>query len=56
MPPLRSLGLRPLEFVLDRLLPEEMSEEGREALREALGERGRGETLPLEEAVERLEE
>jgi len=55
MPPPRSLGLRPLEFVLDRLLPEEMSEEGREALREALEEHRRGETLPLEEALKRLD-
>jgi len=51
----KSLGLRPLEFVMDRLLPEEMSEEGREALREALEEHRRGETLPLEEALKRLD-
>ena len=48
---------RMLEFVLDRLLPEEeMTEEDREALREALEEHRRGETIPLEEAVKRLEE
>ena len=46
-----------LEFIVDRLLPEEeMSEDDREALREALEEHGRGETIPLEEAVKRLEE
>ena len=46
-----------LEFIVDRLLPEEeMSEDDREALREALEEYGRGEMIPLEEAVKRLEE
>ena len=48
---------RVLESVLDRLLTEEeMSEEDREALREALEEHRRGETVPLEEALKRLEE
>ena len=44
-----------LWFIVDRLLPgEEMSEEDREALREALEEYRKGETVPLEEAVKRL--
>ena len=48
---------RMLEFIVDRLLPEEeMSDEDREALREALEEHRRGETVPLEEALKRLEE
>jgi len=48
---------RMLEFIVDRLLSEEeMSEEDREALREALEEYRRGETISLEEAIRRLEE
>jgi len=43
---------RILEFIVDRLLPEEDCE----ALREALEEYRRGETISLEEAVRRLEE
>ena len=48
---------RMLWFIVDRLLPEEeMSEEDREALREALEEYRRGRTIPLEEALKRLED
>ena len=48
---------RILELIMNRLLPEEeMSDEDREALREALEEHKKGETVPLEEALERLEE
>jgi len=48
---------RVLEFIVERLLPEEeMTEDDREALREALEEYRRGETIPLEEVLERLEE
>ena len=48
---------RMLEFIVDRLLPEEeMSEEDREALREALEEHGKGETILLEEALKQPEE
>jgi len=48
---------RILEFLVDRLLPEEeMSEDDREALREALEEHRKGETILLEEALKRLEE
>ncbi|RLE71369.1 MAG: hypothetical protein DRJ37_05110 [Thermoprotei archaeon] len=43
---------RILEFILERLLPEEeITEEDREALREALEEYRRGETVSLEEAL-----
>jgi len=46
---------RLLWFIVDGLLPrEEMTEEDREALREALEEYRKGETVPLEEAVKRL--
>ena len=48
---------RILEFLVDRLLPEEeMSKDDREALREALEEHRKGETILLEEALKRLEE
>ena len=48
---------RILELIMNRLLPEEeMSDEDREALREALEEHKKGETVLLEEALERLEE
>ena len=48
---------RMLEFLVERLLPEEeMSEDDREALREALEEHRKGETVLLEEALKRLEE
>ena len=47
---------RILEFIVDRLLPEEeMSDEDREALREALEEHRRGETVPLEELLKLFE-
>ncbi|RLE65838.1 MAG: hypothetical protein DRJ38_03105 [Thermoprotei archaeon] len=46
---------RILEFIVERLLPEEeMTEEDRKALREALEEYRRGETIPLEEALKQL--
>ena len=48
---------RMLEFIVDRLIPEEeMSKEDREALKKALEEHRKGETIPLEEALEQLEE
>ncbi len=44
-----------LELVMNRLLPEEeMTEDDRTALREALEEHQKGETIPLEEALKRL--
>ena len=46
-----------LGFIVDRLLPEEeMSEGDHEALREALEEHKRGETVSLEDAIKQLEE
>ena len=46
-----------LEFIVNRLLPEEeMSEGDREALREALEEYRKAKTISLEEAVRQLEE
>jgi|GEM_PF-1183153 len=46
---------RILEFIVERLLSEEeMTEEDRKALREALEEYRRGETIPLEEALKQL--
>ena len=42
-----------LEFIVDRLIPEEeMSKEDREALKKALEEHRKDETIPLEEALE----
>lgn len=46
-----------LEYIVDSLLPEEeMSDEDRETLREALEEHRKGETIPLEEVLKQLEE
>ncbi|RLE65415.1 MAG: hypothetical protein DRJ47_05370 [Thermoprotei archaeon] len=46
-----------LEVIIERFLPEEeMSEEDYEALREALEEYRKGETIPLNEALKHLEE
>jgi len=48
---------RMLEFIVDRFLAEEdMSEEDREALREALEEHKRGKTILLEDVFKQLEE
>jgi len=48
---------RMLEFIVDRFLAEEdMSEEDREALREALEEYKRGKTILLEDVFKQLEE
>jgi len=45
-----------LEYIVDSLLPEEeMSGEDREALRQALEERRKGETTPLKEALRQLQ-
>ena len=46
---------RMLELIVDRLIPEEeMSKEDREALKKALEEHRKSETIPLEEALEQL--
>ena len=46
-----------LEYIVGSLLPEEeMSDEDREALREALEEHRKGEIVPLEEVLKQLEE
>jgi len=46
-----------LEYIVGSLLPEEeMSDEDRETLREALEEHRKGETIPLEEVLKQLEE